>query len=132
MISPTGRGIRRDQAGDGSYGSSRGSRRHVGLDFLCDVDQAVVAPISGVIVRIANPYADSDLSGLVIRGEQATIKMFYFLPATGIVGTQVRQGQPIGTAQDVTLKYPGQGMLPHIHLQVDQVDPELLLGGVSY
>lgn len=129
MISPTGQGVRSDAMGDGHFGARRdgGRRRHNGTDFICDPGQDVVAPIGGKIVRTARPYADDpNYSGLVIRSDRMTIRMFYLEPDPELIGMGVGEGDRIGIAQNIATKY-GVGMIPHIHLQVDAVDPELLL-----
>ena len=131
MISPTGQGVRSDRMGDGHFGASRdgGKRSHNGTDFICTPGQQVAAPIDGVIVRAARPYADdANYSGVVIENGQMSIKMFYLEPDLDLMGSLVNQGDPIGRAQDIAAKYGG-GMTPHVHLQVDRVDPELLLEG---
>ncbi len=126
--SPTGKGIRSDPAGDGHFGASRGSRIHNGADFECVPDQLVTCPIeSGVLVRESRPYADdSRYKGVVIRSDRIHIKMFYCEVLDRLVGTKVRQSQPIAVAQDISKKYGG-GMKPHIHLQIDKIDPTLLM-----
>ena len=129
MISPTGQGVRSDSMGDGHFGASRdgGARSHNGTDFICNPGQEVVAPIDGKIVRPAQPYAnDPNYSGLVIENGQMAIMMFYLEPYAERIGKLVRQGDPVGRAQDIAAKYGGM-MIPHIHLQVDRVDPELLM-----
>ncbi|MDH4319961.1 MAG: M23 family metallopeptidase [Desulfobulbaceae bacterium] len=129
MISPTGKtSVRSDSKGDGHYGSPRGARMHDGTDYPCIPGQQVVAPIAGTVSREAVPYADDPkYRGLVIQGKHARVKLFYLLPAKGIVGKSVAEGQVIGTAQDISAKY-GKEMTPHIHLQVESYDPELLIG----
>jgi len=129
MISPTGKGMRTtDRHGAGHHGAPRGNRLHNGLDFKCSVGQDVVCPIDfGKVVRISKPYRD-DLtwSGLVIENDTIKIQMWYLKPLPGIIGNEVRQGQLIGHAQDISEKY--EGMTPHIHLRIMSIDPALFLG----
>lgn len=130
MISPTGKGIRRpDKWGKGEYGDSRksqGKRRpHNGADYVCYPGQAVVAPISGIVVRRARPYARGHYSGVLIQGKHVTVKMFYLKPEKDIIGCVVHQGAKIGMAQDISEKFPG--MTPHIHLEIDSIDPEIFI-----
>jgi len=128
MINPTGRRIRNDSGGSGGYGSKRGARLHKGTDFFVIPGEKVFSPISGVVTRIANPYSGTKAySGLVIRNSKITIKMFYLLPYTTIVGKEVTEGQDVGIAQDISKYYPGQKMEAHIHLEVDHIDPMLLI-----
>lgn len=130
IISPTGFGIRSDPAGDGHYGAPRGGRTHEGLDFICKPGQEVIAPFTGYIDRIAYPYGD-DLrwSGCVFTNEHLTVMMFYMKPDRKAIREEItiEEGSRIGIAQDITKKYPNRGMLPHIHLQIESIDPETLL-----
>lgn len=135
MISPTGLNVRvSDTWGFGTYGSGRtktvnGKKvdyRHNGADYVCRPGQEVVAPIDGTVVRIARPYAKKTFSGLVIVNANIEIKMFYLKPLKGIVGKQVKRGELIGYAQDIGEAH--SSITPHIHLQVDSINPELLMG----
>lgn len=137
MFNPTGRQIRTDSRGSGHYGSSRGAgKMHKGTDFICEPGQEVRAPISGHIVRIAKPYGRNsqgslehalpEYSGVLIQNETMAVKMFYFEPLAVLIGKRVKAGNIIGTAQDISEKY-GPGMKPHIHVQVDSIDPVALL-----
>lgn len=125
MISPTGKGIRSDAMGDGHYGASRGTRKHEGVDYLCDPNQDIYAPISGVIKRISYPYADKSYSGVIIEGKHITVQMFYFEPLSDFIGCEVYQGQTIGFAQDVSKRY-NSSMKAHIHLKIISFDSAIL------
>jgi len=126
MISPTGKGPRKtDSHGNGSYGSKRGNRLHEGRDYICDPGQSVYSPISGVISRKAKPYAGEEYSGVLIRNDWCAIKMFYLRPDYNLIGKRVKKGQIIGTAQDISEKYPG--MINHIHLSIVSIDPEIFI-----
>ena len=126
MISCTGKSIRgSDSWGSGCYGSSRGSRTHLGSDFECKPGQHVVMPITGTVIRVAHPYLNGDYSGLLISNDQITLKMFYFTPELKYIGQTLPKGHFIGIAQDISKRY--EGMIPHIHVQVESIDPGLLL-----
>lgn len=131
MISPTGNGIRgHDVWGSGAYGASRGKgKRHKGADFICLPGREIVAPTRGMVVRIAYPYAEpfNDImySGIVLRGSDCEIKMFYFEPLKTILHTTVEKGQLIGYAQDISRKY--HGIINHVHMQIDSINPELFI-----
>lgn len=126
MISPTRKSIRKpDKWGSGAYGSGRGIRHHKGADFICDPGQDVVAPIEGLLIREARPYASGVYGGCLIQGKHIAIKMFYLNLNRSLIGNYVHQNDVIGTAQDISYpKYPG--MRPHIHLEVESIDPEIL------
>jgi hypothetical protein len=103
--------------GSGAYGAGRGKVIHEGQDFLAEAGQEIVAPVSGRVSR-SNPYRDdSHFTGIRITTEDGTVvKTFYVKAYDGIIGTTVKQGQPIGTAQDLQVKYPG---IPnHVHTEV--------------
>lgn len=122
MISPTGSNIIRvDSMGDGHYGSRRGpDRKHTGSDYEGIVGQPVVAPISGLVVRVARPYSDQPFLGLVIKGRDMTVKMFYFSPLEEIIGASISEGMVIGHMQDIRTMH-GPDMKPHIHLEITDV-----------
>ena len=126
ILSPTGKGIRNDAGGSGYFHAPRGAKKHEHLDFLADHGQRVVAPVTGRIIRISYPYADSrTYSGLVIEGVYAGIQLFYVSPAPGIIGQDARQGQVIGNAQNIKAKYPD--CENHVHLRVLWFDYTLLI-----
>ena len=130
LINPTGRTVRNDKAGAGFYNAPRGNRLHKGVDFVADPGQFVLSPISGKVVRGARPYADSaEWLGVLIEGNQIGIMMFYLKPFDELKGMYVSAGQVIGIAQDISRRY-GEDCTPHIHLQVEWVDPLLIMRGV--
>ncbi|MEQ9106858.1 MAG: hypothetical protein RLO04_05280 [Limnobacter sp.] len=71
--------------------------------------------------------------GLVIEGvgryEGYSVKLFYLDPMKGILGRTVKQGEVIGAAQDLTIKY--SGITNHIHFEITfkgtQIDPSRFL-----
>lgn len=131
ILSPTGKGIRQvDKWGSGIFGAPRGnSKKHNGADFICEPGQAIFAPVPGVIVREALPYAGSLYSGLLMNNKQIELMLFYLKPDKRLIGQAVRQGQRIGTAENIAVKYPG--IIPHIHLRIVKIDPALLLNSES-
>jgi murein DD-endopeptidase MepM/ murein hydrolase activator NlpD len=136
FCSPTGSNLVRgnDPFGQGRFGASRGLRLHVGVDFSVTAGEPVYAPVFGKVVRTALPYkSDQRYKGLVIEGLGKyvgyVIKLFYLEPRLGIVGRMVTQGEVVGTAQDLTIKY--RGITNHIHFEITQngvaVDPTRFL-----
>lgn len=134
--------IRSDAAGHGHYGAPRGgTRRHDGVDYEIKPGAEVYAPCTGRITRFTRPYAGLAYSGVEIEARSGVLILFYIKPClysgaggvlqysqSEIVGQVVREGDVIGIAQDVTAKYPGSGMTPHIHLRISSFDPERLMG----
>lgn len=125
MISPTSYGIRYiDQYGSGEFGASRGKRKHNGVDFICNPGENIFFPFdSGMIIRIANPYAnDPRYSGVYIEATDNncyyTCKIFYMEPWYGKINrvVDIYKGEVIGVAQNISERYPG--IINHVHLQV--------------
>lgn len=139
FASPTKSSILRgkDPLGDGAFGASRsgGTRSHNGIDFRATPGEAIFAPISGTVTRIAYPYADDmRYTGIEIKNESYTVKMFYLIP-TAKVGTAVKKGNQVGIAQDISAKHGAQ-MINHVHFEVYDntgrlLNPTALIPGVS-
>jgi len=128
MISPTGLGIRNDPAGQGIWGASRGERPHMGVDFLCIPGQKIKAPLNMEIYRRSNPYADNpNYTGIAWRTDIMEGRMFYFAPLGISVGGQVKEGQHIGYAQDISDMYFETAMEPHIHFEIKSIDPVVIM-----
>jgi len=127
MISPTGKGIRRDSKGSGLWGAPRGTRNHMGVDFLCEPDQIIYAPFKMEIYRESRPYSDDHkYTGVAWRTAIMDGRMFYFVPYATVVGGTVLEDQAIGTAQNIAEKY-GKNMLPHIHFEIKSIDPLVIM-----
>lgn len=106
-----------DSHGCGSFGASRGDRKHAGVDVVVTPGTKIVSPISGKVIRYPFPYAgDISYKGILIENEQYSVKIFYLNP-TAIQNTIVKQGDAIGTAQNIAAKY-SPGMTNHIHVEV--------------
>ena len=131
LCNPTGKGIRSDKQGDGHFGASRGNRTHQGLDFLCEPGQIVRAAISGKLSRSRPYHNDTEYVGCGIWGKKYMVKMWYFTPYEDLIHDQVKAGQEIGLAQDISQKYGGS-MLPHIHLGLWSLEPTTLLNPEKY
>ncbi len=121
VVNPTGHAPREhDVYGDGSFGASRdgGARRHAGVDYVAEVGQAVLAPISGFVSKIGFPYPDNQQLRYVEIDNPAlsmSARVFYVDPQVE-VGQAVRLGAPIGVAQDLQARY--QGITEHVHLEI--------------
>lgn len=106
-----------DPLGCGSFGASRGSRSHNGIDIVATPGQDIFSPINGKVTRVAYPYSD-DLSytGLEIVNDNYKVKMFYLSP-TIVIGKTVKAGEKIGIAQNISVKH-GEAMVNHVHFEV--------------
>lgn len=120
MISPTGKGIRVDSEGDGNYGTSRGDRVHNGIDYESNMGQEVVAPFDMRITRVSYPNRDLNMSGVAWEKGKSEGRMFYLDPILMKIGADVKQGEVIGYAQDVSSYYGLPNMKNHIHFQVNK------------
>ena len=102
---------------------------HRGIDFICIPGDKVYAPVKGRVTRIAYPYPDPHegimYSGLVLKASNYEIRMFYFEPLKTVLRTEVEEGQHIGHAQNIGLKY--SGMISHVHLEIRSINPELFI-----
>jgi murein DD-endopeptidase MepM/ murein hydrolase activator NlpD len=114
--------LRMDSQGSGKYGASRsgGTRKHNGTDFVVREGDPVFAPFDGVVTRQAYPY-DNDrfYTGLHLRtlDGKTNMKIFYMKPLSAIIGKEVKKGDVIGKAQDISKKWSPK-MKPHIHVEI--------------
>jgi len=123
LISPTGKPPRvSDKWGSGLFGASRGGiRLHAGCDYICEVNQPVIAPHDGNFFRYSFPYPNNILQGAIFTTRWGWWRVFYVMihPEIAIQGKRVTQGQEIGTAMDRTTQGPKPcpEMIPHVHLE---------------
>ena len=136
IVNPVANGKVRgyDKHGAGHYHAPRGTRLHDGIDIITTTGQDIVSPIDGTVTRKSYPYAgDLRYTGLLITGtgkhKDFEVKIWYMLPFQTLIGKPVIAGNQIGTAQDLTIKYPS--ITNHVHLQVKvngkSVDPATLI-----
>lgn len=130
--SPTGQDERGcDAFGCGDYGASRGSRDHRGIDYAATPGEDVVAVIGGEVTRIGWPYANADYRYIEITSDDGyVVREMYVSPdANLVVGSQVTQGEVIGTVQSLQPRYPG--ITDHIHVEVREngvvIDPATVI-----
>lgn len=106
--------------GCGSFGASRGTRAHNGLDIKTKVGETIFSPITGKVTRFPFPYGtDLSYTGIEIVNDQYKVKVFY-MKASVSANSNVKQGQAIGTAQNISAKYSST-MTNHIHVEVYDV-----------
>jgi hypothetical protein len=126
--------IRSDAAGDGRWWADRSTggvhRPHLGIDLLVELDAEVLAPESGRMLLPGWPYANDARYRIVnvLANSDLLHRLYYVRPVADpeVLRTypQVVLGALVGRAQDVTLRYPGSGMLAHIHWEVTADHPE--------
>lgn len=115
LLLPT---IRVDDAGDGHFGALRGDRTHCGVDYESVPGSVVLSPFPlACVVRWGYPYAgDSEYRLILLEVDDILVKIMYVDPLPE-PGERLRMGDRIGVVQDVTQRYPGQRMKPHIHVE---------------
>lgn len=118
-----------DDFGSGLFNAPRGKEKHNGVDYICEPGQVIISPVDGTIIRKAFPYTDKEFSGVLLENDSIILKMFYFIPDKKIIGSKVKQGERIGIAQDISKLYNDKKkkMIPHIHLQIEGIDPTVLM-----
>ncbi len=131
MINPTGGSIRNDRGGSGVFGSARKKEingrtvryRHRGVDYACIPGQEVWIPFTAVIIRHKNPY--EGYHGVLFRGKGIVGTLFYVDVSEDLIGKEMKEGEIIGRAEDISKKYAF--VTPHVHFQIDKIDPEILI-----
>jgi murein DD-endopeptidase MepM/ murein hydrolase activator NlpD len=125
--------VRNDSGGRGVYQARRGAKAHTGTDYSVTPGEPVYSPCSGQVKRIARCYSDTpQYTGVVVQGATVRLKVLYVRP-TVQVGEHVGRGSQIGIAQDISQRigkdglYKNQGITPHIHIEVEHMDIEVLL-----
>ena len=109
-----------DKFGSGAYLASRGSRKHMGIDFACAKGNKILSLTNGIVSKIGYPYNPRDTKKGHMRYVQVThegvdIRYFYVDPLVK-VGTSIRRWEVVGTAQGLLDIYPG--ITDHIHFEV--------------
>lgn len=118
--------IRVDPSGDGHFGTDRHGHVHEGIDIRANPGENVFAPFAGTVTKIGRPYADDARFDYVeITGARYVVRIMYVAPAV-LDGDHVREGQVIGTVQDIVERY-GAPMLAHVHVELRTVPGGALL-----
>jgi murein DD-endopeptidase MepM/ murein hydrolase activator NlpD len=79
------------------------------------------------VTKLGYPYGD-DLQWRYVQITDASgfnHRTFYVEPLVR-VGQRVEEDEPIGEAQDISQRYPAQGMKPHVHYEIKSGDGEYL------
>ena len=129
-------GIRCDSWGDGHYGSRRTKLNgsvysHKGVDYLYEPGQPVIVNVDAEFVRIVMPYADSrEYTGMHLKTEWCEFRLFYVKPEGMSFDSNIKQGDIIGKAQDISKRYgfnsKGQKMDNHVHVEIVSIDPDFI------
>lgn len=123
--------IRIDPAGSGAFGAKRGTRAHRGIDYRCTPGLGVLSPVTGYVSKLGHCYSD-DLAWryVQITAHDGLAHRLFYVQSGLRVGDRVTTETVVGAAQDISERYPGQQMRPHVHYEVmrggEYLDPERL------
>lgn len=117
--------LRRDLIGQSHYGATRcieeieglctSHEIHIGADYEAAPDESILAPVKGRIV--ASKRHEDGSNSIKLESKEVIIRIFEasLLPSHQ-VGMAVNKGEPIGIANDTSVKYPG---IPnYIHMRI--------------
>lgn len=116
-----------DSFGSGGFGAQRdgGTRKHLGQDYIALPGDTAKSPIEGRVSHVGRAYADADYGSVRIVGKEVEFRILYINPSVA-VGETVKEGEEIGTVQDIAARYIG--ITPHVHVEVRMpVDPEWII-----
>ena len=141
LMPPTLGGVIRGwgKKGGGYFLAPRGSksvgvRFHGGVDYITQVGDPILSPVTGYVLRMKNP--NDKLQGLLIRTDNYyTASVYYVTPTPEIVnsfkhtsihtlstGIRVEAGKTIiGRAQDLHIYYPVDTP-QHVHVTLEDPD----------
>lgn len=122
IANPTGHEVRAaDAYGSGAFGASRahGRRLHKGVDYVSEAGELVRAPITGTVTRLGYAYrGDLRFQYVEVTNERdgRTARILYVGPEV-VDGQSVTAGDPIGVAQNLSLRYAA-GITNHVHVEI--------------
>uniref|UniRef100_A0A8C3RUX8 M23ase beta-sheet core domain-containing protein n=1 Tax=Chelydra serpentina TaxID=8475 RepID=A0A8C3RUX8_CHESE len=104
-----------DNKGCGKYGARRKSKRHLGVDVVCNDGSTVYAPFTGTIERQVIPYKTNNAinNGIQLSGSGFCVKMLYIKPVK--YRGQITKGNNIGVMLPMQRVYPG--ITSHVHIE---------------
>ena len=89
--------------------------------MIAEPGEIVRAPIAGVVQRIGFAYRGDERYRYVELSDasaQRAVRVLYVGPLVEL-GAVVRAGDPIGRAQDLSVRYP-RGITNHVHVELKQ------------
>ena len=130
-----------DSWGSGHYDAPRdgGKRKHLGIDIINHVNEAVCAYEAGTVTKIGFPYNQDGSKKAFYRYIEITCtdhtrqRYFYVNPLVQIEQV-VEKGDILGSAQDLGIVYPG--ITQHFHWEIiengKRIDPTEWLKKCGY
>ncbi len=110
-----------DKQGSGAWLASRGNRKHLGEDIICNELEEITSHVAGFVSKIGYPYNPSNIDKGHLRYIEVTdknkskVRYFYLFP-TVEKGQKILKGDILGISQDLTKIY--NGITQHYHLEV--------------
>lgn len=110
-----------DAHGSGEWQASRGSRKHNGVDYVCEEGEYIRSDVEGKVTKIGYPYNPTDTKKGHLRYVEVTdnkrsrVRYFYIDPKVS-KGDTISPSDVLGVSQDLTCIWPG--MTQHYHLEV--------------
>jgi len=110
-----------DAHGSGEWHAPRVSRKHKGIDYVCEEGDYVRSDVEGKVTKIGYPYNPSDPKKGHLRyvevtdKERSRVRYFYVEPKVS-QGDMIYPSDILGKSQDLTKIWPG--MTQHFHLEV--------------
>lgn len=116
--------------GSGDFASNRGARRHEGEDYMYDVGEEVRTPVGGIVTRLGWCYANEPYRLVELLSHKGIfLWRFLYITPTVKPGDVLFEGDLIGHAQNISLKYGGpESMKNHVHVEIN-VQPSKIIGG---
>jgi hypothetical protein len=108
-----------DAYGAGHFGAPRGTRKHRGIDFLCNPDDVIACPIDGIFTKKGRCYKeDPRYVYAEIEAEDKSRHRVFYCDAGDFISPKeaVFPWMPLGKAQDLTIKY--KGIPTHVHYEI--------------
>lgn len=110
-----------DVHGNGEYGAGRGSRKHKGIDLVCEGGTMIMSACDGVVTRtqgiVYSDPAKSNWHYVEVIDKDGVFNRYFYVQQWEIErGQHILKGEPIGVAQGIEGQYPG--ITPHIHYEV--------------
>ena len=110
--------------GCGGFGDSRGSRKHNGVDLICQAGARVRSPVSGRVTKLGYCYADDlNFRYVEVSSHGYRFRIFYVEPLVA-VGDEVSRKTNIGVVQSIASRY--QGITPHVHFELMNAGGEFI------
>jgi hypothetical protein len=103
-----------------------------GLELTTIENEPCYSPLNGTITKQAIPFFDDRrFQGVHILSEDESLlmKIFYVKPNQGLIGTKVKRGDLIGTAQNIGEKLKTKN---HIYIECYDLKNNVLLDPLKY